>query len=321
VSTVAPQRLVSGDLAVEILPLGATLHRFQLRQPGGGWRDLVLCRDDPGLLDTHYFGATVGRFANRIDKARFTLDGHEYLLAANDGGNQLHGGPEGFSELIWDVVAATPDSITLTLTSPDGDQGYPGTLHASAEYSLRPDGLQVVYTATTDAPTPVNLTTHPYFNLDGSASIDDHVLTLPGSSTWTVNRDDGIPTGEVRPVAGTGADYRAGRRYVEGHDQAVAEGITRRGGFDHNFPVAGTGLREHARLSSPDGLTLVVRSDAPAIQVYGGDHMGRRGIALEAQNYPDAPNQPGFPDSVLRPGDTDRATTQWLISRPANPIG
>lgn len=319
-STVAPQRLVSGDLAAEILPLGATLHRLQLRR-ARGWRDLVLSRDDPGLLVTAYFGASCGRFANRIDRARFTLDGREYRLAANDGENQLHGGPAGFSELLWDVESVTPDSITLSLTSPDGDQGYPGTLQVTAHYSLRPDGLQVVYTATTDAPTPVNLTTHPYFNLDGSASIDDHVLTLPGSATWTVNRDDGIPTGEVRSVAGTGADFRTGRRYGDAHDQAVAEGITRRGGFDHNFPVAGTGLREHARLAAPDGTTLVVRGDSPAVQVYGGDHMGRRGIALETQNYPDAPNHPGFPDSVLRPGQTYRATTQWLVSQPAEPIG
>lgn len=313
-SSDAGYRLANSQVAIEILPFGATLHCFEVRQPDGSWRSIVLGRQNRTAGDASYLGATVGRFANRIAGARFTLDGTTYQLAANEGPNQLHGGPGGFSEVTWQVDSLTPDSIALSLVSPDGDQGYPGTLRATATFSLLDDGAQVVYSATTDAPTPVNLTTHPYFNLDGSPTTDDHVLTMP-ASRYTPNQDDGIPTGEIRDVTGSAADFRAGRPLGAARLAADAEGITRNGGFDHNFVVDGAGLREHVRLVGPSGLTLVVRSDAPAVQIYGGDHLGRSGVAIEPQRYPDAPNHDGFGPSVLRPGETYRTTTQWLVTQ------
>lgn len=312
-SNAASYRLANSAVAIEILPFGATLHRYEVRLPDGTWRNVLLGRADLTAADASYLGATVGRFANRIANASFTLDGTTYQLAANEGPHQLHGGPGGFSEVRWQVDAVTPDSLTLSLVSPDGDQGYPGTVTATATFSLLDSGAQVVYTATTDAPTVVSMTTHPYFNLDAAGTTDDHVLTMP-ASRYTPNRDDGIPTGEIREVAGSAADFRAGRPLGAARLAAQAEGITRNGGFDHNFVVDGDGLREHVRLVGASGLELVVRSDAPAVQIYGGDHLGRSGVAIEPQRFPDTPNHENFGSAVLRPGETYRTTTQWLVT-------
>lgn len=321
---------LDGDsVRVELLPLGATLRRFDVRLSDGSWRNIVLGSADLAeyLTSNIYLGMTVGRFANRIAGARFTLDGVEYVLDANEPPNQLHGGTDGFHAREWTVAGSGPDWAEFTLTSPDGDQGYPGTLTVSARYELVPGGVQVTYRATTDATTVLNLTTHPYFNLDGEASgnTDAHLLTVH-ASRYTPTRADGIPTGQLRDVTGSAADFRAECRFGEARIAADAEGITRNDGFDHNFVVDGTGLREHCRLTSSDGLTLVVESDQPALQVYGGEHFNgtqvgtsgtpyqrRAGIALETQHYPDAPHHPAFPSTVLRPGEEFAATTRWLI--------
>ena len=303
-------RLSNDGVAIEILPLGATLNSFQVKQPDGGWRDIALHRPEASENSSSYNGATVGRLANRVGGAQFTLDGVRYELAANEGANQLHGGPGGFSERVWDVESVEADRVVLTLTSPDGDQGYPGTLRASATFSLLPDGAQVTYTATTDAPTVVNLTAHPYFIL-GDGTIEDHTITLL-SSAFTPTDAELIPTGEIRPSKGTAFDLRGGRLLGEAIAAVNAEGLARKGGIDQNFVVDGEGLREHLRLTGPAG-TLVVRSDAPAIQLYSGEHLGRTGLAIEPQGYPDAPNHPNFPSVVLRPGETYTTTTQWLV--------
>jgi aldose 1-epimerase len=173
----------------------------------------------------------------------------------------------------------------------------------------------------------VNLTTHPYFNLDGedSGDTDFHQLRIP-ASTYTPNRDDGIPTGEIRDVTGSAADFRLGRVLGPAREHALEEGITRNGGYDHNFVVDGTGLREHCRFTGASGLKLVLRSDAPALQVYTGEHLDgtaagtsgvpyvrRAGVALEPQGFPDAPNHDNFPSTVLRPGEEYVAITQWLV--------
>lgn len=304
-------RLSNDRIAIEILPLGATLHSFQARQPDGGRRNIVLSRPDPTATDTSYLGATVGRLANRVGNSRFTLDGVEHHLAANEGGNQLHGGPDGFAERVWEVVDTGDAHVLLRLTSPDGDQGYPGTVRVTARYALLPDGAEVVYTATTDAPTVINLTAHPYFIL-GDGTIEDHTVTVP-SSAFTPTDGELIPTGEIRPSAGTAFDLRGGRVLGEAIAAAIAEGLARKGGIDQNFIVDGEGLREHVRLTGPAG-TLVVRSDAPAVQLYSAEHLGRIGLAIEPQGYPDAPNHPGFPPVVLLPGDTYSTTTQWLLA-------
>lgn len=306
-----PVRLHNDRVSVEILPLGATLHRFEVREPGGSWRNIVLSRTDPASTDDSYLGATVGRLANRVGDSRVTIASVTYELAPNEGANQLHGGPGGFSEVEWDVLEATADRAVLRLVSPDGDQGYPGTLQVTATFSLLESGAEVVYTAVSDAPTVVNLTTHPYFIL-GDATVEDHVVTAP-TSGYTPTREDLIPTGEVLPVEGTAFDLRAGRVLGEVVAEAVATGLARKGGVDQNFVIDGTGLREHVRVSGPSGLTLVVRSDAPAIQLYSAEHLGRAGLAIEPQGYPDAPNHPAFPPVDLLPGQEYRATTQWLV--------
>ena len=185
----------------------------------------------------------------------------------------------------------------------------------------------MTYRATTDAPTVVNLTTHPYFNLDGedSGDTDFHQLRIP-ASTYTPNHDDGIPTGEIRDVTDSAADFRLGRVLGPAREHALEEGITRNGGYDHNFVIDGEGLRKHCRLTGASGLSLVLRSDAPALQVYTGEHLDgsapgtsgvayvrRAGVALEPQGFPDAPNHDNFPSTVLRPGEEYVTTTQWLV--------
>ena len=323
--------LANDSYRIEIMPLGATLRRFEVRLPDGSWRNILLGHPDPADYPSGlgYLGATVGRFANRIARGRFSLDGVDYQVDVNEAPNQLHGGTKGFHTHAWSVLGSGPDWVELGITSPDSDQGCPGEGQASARFELIPGGAQVTYRATTDAPTVVNLTTHPYFNLDGEASgnTDAHVLTVH-ASRYTPNRPDGIPTGEVRDVTGSAADFRAGRGFGEARLAADAEGITRNEGFDHSFVVDGEGMREHCRLTGASGLSLVVESDQPALQVYGGEHftidgtqvgtsgtpyVRRPGIALETQHYPDSPNHPEFPSTVLRPGEEYVATTRWLV--------
>lgn len=322
-------RLGGEAVRLEVLPLGATLHRFEVLLPDGTWRNIVLGHPKPADYATGigYLGASVGRFANRIADARFSLDGTRYIVDANEGANQLHGGAGGFSSRVWDVKSVGDDQVEFTLDSPNGDQGFPGKMAVSALFELIPGGAQVTYRATTDAPTVVNLTTHPYFNPDGEASgdTDSQVLAIPAGH-YTPNRADGIPTGEIRDVTGSAADFRSGRQLGPARELALAEGITRNGGYDHNFVVDGVGLREHCRFTGATGLTLTLLSDAPALQIYTGEHFDgtgsgtsgapyvrRAGVALEPQGFPDAPNHPNFPSTVLRPGQEYVAITQWLV--------
>jgi aldose 1-epimerase len=315
------------DLRLEILPLGATLRRLDLAI-GGGWRNITL--GHPTLADYRtnpgYLGASVGRFANRIDHARFRLDGTDYELVANVPPNQLHGGPVGFSARTWDVLGVGADWAEFGLTSADGDQGYPGEVVARAHYLVRDDGVEITYTATTSAPTVVNLTNHAYFNLDGegSGTIEAHQLTVDADA-FTVLRDDGVPTGEIHTVESTGLDFRSPQAIGAARDQVVAKGWGRDGGIDHNFAVNGAGMRRHAVLSTSD-LSLTVFSDLPGVQVYTGNHLAGEpgtsgapypmfaGVALETQAFPDAPNHDNFPSAVLRPGQEYRTTTRWQFS-------
>ena len=198
-------------------------------------------------------------------------------------------------------------------------------------YQLVPGGTQVSYHAITTAATVVNLTTHPYFNLhgEGSSSTDRHRLVI-NAANYTPARKDGVPTGETRDVTDSALDFRPGPRLGEARNAALAQGLARKGGFDHNMVVDGQGWREHCRLTGEDGLTLVLQSDQPALQVYGGSHFDgtqigtsgqfygpNAGVALETQNFPDAPNHPNFPSSALRPGQVYNTTTRWLLKPPA----
>ena len=301
----------------------------------GRTADVVLgYKDLAGYLgDGSHLGNLVGRYANRIGKARFTLDGKNYTLAANNGPNSLHGGPTGFGKRLWSaklIQGKDGDALELRYVSRDGEEGYPGTLTATVVYSLREDGgLVIDYTATTDAPAVVNLTNHAYFNLagEGEGTILDHELQLESDSFTPVDATL-IPTGELRSVADTPFDFRKpvaiGAR-IDAKDQQIQFG----GGYDHNFVVRGSAgtLRLTARvLDKKSGRVLEMHTTEPGVQFYTGNfldgkivgksgkpYVKRGAFCLESQHYPDSPNRPEFPSAVLRPGQTYRQTTVYRL--------
>ncbi|OHD75641.1 MAG: hypothetical protein A3J97_16055 [Spirochaetes bacterium RIFOXYC1_FULL_54_7] len=259
-----------------------------------------------------YFGATVGRFANRIADGRFTLDGKEYKLAANNGMNHLHGGLKGFDRRMWAAEAYTQNGVAcvrMKLRSVDGDEGYPGTLNIVATFMLDQENkLAIRYEATTDEATPVNLTNHSYFNLrgEGNGSILDHELELSASQYLAVN-EDLIPDGLPRTVTSTPFDFRKSK--------PIGKDIAAAGGYDHCFVLDGADLRTAARAKDPQsGRTLELRTTMPGVQFYSGNFLagfsGKRGsvyekhagFCLEAEFYPDSPNRQDFPSCILRPG-------------------
>jgi len=303
----------------KIITYGATLQSLQVPDKAGKFGDVVLGFDDlSGYLAPHpYFGATVGRFANRIAKGKFTLDGKEYTLALNDGPNTLHGGREGFSRKVWKaeiVQGAGVASVQFTYISPDGEEGFPGTLKTTVVYTLTADDqLKIDYTATTDKATPLNLTNHSYFNLAGGGDILAHVLQL-NADKYTPVDSTLIPTGKLAPVKGTPLDFTqptpVGAR--------IAQLTGNPGGYDHNLVLNGENgkLKWAARLSDPaSGRSLEVWTTEPGVQFYTGNFLdgtikGKGGalckkhaaLCLETQHYPDSVNRPNFPTTILRPG-------------------
>lgn len=271
------------------------------------------------------FGAVPGRYANRIARGQFTLDGKSYQLPLNEKGRTtLHGGPQGFGKRPWRLVESDAASVTLALTSPDGDAGFPGKLEVTCRYALVGLTLRMEISATTDAPTVVNLTNHSYFNLDGSADVRDHELSIYAAFRTAVDADL-IPTGEIVAVAGTPFDFRAPRPVRDEFGQT----------YDMNYVLARqvdpeTGLALAASLRSlRNGLSLDVATDQFGVQLYDGSKVhvpvdglgGARygafaGLALETQNFPDAPNRRHFPSSVLRPGDTYQQVTEYRFAVP-----
>ena len=314
---------------VRIISLGAILQSVLAPDRNGKFDDIVLGYSDlKGYLgNASYFGATVGRFANRVAKGRFTLDGHAYQLPINNGVNSLHGGTAGFGQVLWTVVevkSGPEASVTLRYVSPDGDQGYPGQLTATATYSLNErDELAVDYRATTDKPTIVNISNHAYWNLAGEGSgrsILDQLLTIPGDAYSPVD-DTQIPTGEFKSVAGTPFDFRQakpiGRDIRDGHDAQLMTGR----GYDHNWVIGrqiADSPRLVARVEDPrSGRVLEMLSAEPGLQFYSGNfldgsvvgkmgHIYRQGdgLALEPQLFPDTPNRPDFGSARLDPGQT-----------------
>ena len=282
--------------------------------------------------DRSYLGALVGRYANRIRDGRFRLDGREYELARNEGVSHLHGGVRGFNAVVWSAESferATERGVVLQYVSPDGEEGYPGTLSVRVTYTLTDaDALVVEYVASTDAPTPLNLTQHSYFNLrgEGDGDILGHEIRL-AASRFTVVDDTILPTGELRDVRGTPFDFTTPRPIgsrIDGSDDQLRFP----GGYDHNFVIDradDAGLVLAARLSEPtSGRTVEVYTTQPGIQFYSGNFLdgsfvakgGRRypyrsGLALETQHFPDSPNQPAFPSTVLRPGAEFRSRTEY----------
>ncbi|SDG91737.1 aldose epimerase family protein [Nonomuraea jiangxiensis] len=291
--------LASGRLRAEVLTYGAVVRSLEVSGV-----NVVLGLDtlEDYLTRSRYFGAVVGRYGNRIAGGRFVLDGVEFRLPVNNGPNSLHGGTEGFDGKVWTIADRSGSSVTLTLTSPDGDQGYPGKLTASVTYTLAEDTLRIDYAAETDAPTVVNLTNHSYFNLAGGGDVLDHVVQMEAEHYLPVD-DDKIPTGELAPVKGTPFDF------TEPH--AVGERYA--GAYDHCFVLDGI-----ARVTAGD-LTMEVTTTEPGVQFYAGGMLDGTatpygpfaGLCLETQHFPDSPNQPQFPTTVLRPGERRTSTTSY----------
>jgi len=315
-------------IRARIITLGARIQSIYAPDRAGKPGDIVLGFDSPQQYfdDGNYFGATVGRFANRIGKGRFTLNGHTYQLVINDHGNSLHGGTPGFDKRVWkiDSIHSGPSaSVVMSYISPAGEEGYPGTLHVTATYTLKDNGeLRIDYQATTDKPTIVNLSGHSYFNLaSGPGDFSTmHDLLQINASHYTPVDDTLIPTGVIAPVAGTPMDFRRptaiGLRIRDGNDQQIRYCH----GYDMNFVLDGRPgtLRLAARVEDPrSGRVLQVYTTAPGVQFYSGNFLtglfvGKHGIlyrqgdavVLEPQDFPDAPNHPNFPSAALNPGAT-----------------
>lgn len=318
-------------LSAKITNYGGIVMALYVPDRSGQLDDIVLGFETPEeYLHPHpYFGALIGRFGNRIAKGKFTLHGIEYTLVQNNGVNSLHGGLKGFDKVIWDAKPTdTPDGPALELTylSPDGEEGYPGNLLVKVIYTLtQQNELKIDYTATTDADTVINLTHHSYFNLAGAGNGDilDHELTL-NAARFTPIDETLIPTGELRPVAGTPFDFsrptKIGLR-IDEPDEQLKYGL----GYDHNWVLNNSAdpLTLAARVSEPSsGRIMEVWTTEPGIQFYSGNFLDgsnigkgdkvyqhRYGFCLETQHFPDSPNQPNFPSTVLKASQTYHSTT------------
>lgn len=320
-------------LRVSILTFGAVIERLEAPDRSGKWADLVLGLNslDGYVQRSPYFGAVPGRYANRIAGGRFVLDGVEYRLACNNPPNALHGGPAGFAMRVWDIVDSSDRHVTLGRISADGEEGYPGTLNVRVTYTVDGPELRIDYWAQTDKPTVLNLTNHSYFNLggEGSGSVFDHLLKIEADAFLPVTATS-IPTGEIRPVAGTPFDFRAPRP-VGSCIREADEQLRRSLGYDHCWVLRpGPGLRPAARLHDPlSGRMLEVLTTQPGVQVYTANQLTgalsgpsgrsyRQGdaICFETQHFPDSPNQPAFPSTVLRPGEEFAATTVFRFTAP-----
>lgn len=303
-------RLDNGcGLRADILNLGGILARLELALAGQRV-NLVLGLPDARAYhaDPAYLGILVGRYANRIAAARFPLGGHVYRLTTNEGRHHLHGGSLGFGRRRWSIQSHVDDALVLHYRSPDGEEGYPGTLDVTATYCLQGRRLHLCFEAQCDAPTPFNPTHHPYFNLAGDPAVpaDAQWLRVPADGYLPVD-DELIPLGEIADVTGTPFDFRQAASLAARHDNANAQLLVG-GGYDHCLILQA----QHncmAELYSPhSGVAMRIVGDAPALQLYGGHgldalypHLGR-GLCLEPQDLPDAPNRTNFPDATLHPG-------------------
>ena len=320
-------------MEVCVVSLGGIIQKLTAPGRNGQYDDVVLGFDSVNRYAAGhpYFGALIGRYGNRIRSGQFLLDGSEYRLASNDGDNHLHGGYRGFDKVDWHVesLAGEPGTaLRLSYVSADGEEGYPGRLDVSVTYLLTDaDELRIDYRAVTDKPTPINLTSHAYFNLagQGADTVLDHVAEIYASHFTPV--DEGlIPSGSIRPVAGTPMDFRARNAIGERIDDPY-EQLQLAGGYDHNWVLDKEpgALEIAARIQElSSGRQLEVYTTEPGLQFYTGNgldgsirgkqdrsYVSRSGFCLEAQHYPDSPNQPGFPSTILRPGEVYETTTVY----------
>lgn len=315
----------SHGMSAAILEYGGILQSLTAPDRQGRPVDVVLGFDtlEGYRNDTAFLGATVGRVSNRIAGASFSLNGTEYPLAANCGRHHLHGGPEGFHRRVWRGERAGENAVRLSRRSPDGEEGYPGTLDVSVTYALTEDNaLRITYEAVSDRDTPVSLTNHSYFNLAGGGDAMGHVLEL-AAGYFLENDGDCVPTGTLLPVAGTPFDFRTAKpvgRDIGRDDEQLRRG----GGYDHNYVLSGSTA---AVLSCPEtGIVLTVRTTMPGMQLYtanalpdaagkGGAPMGcRTAVCLETQQFPDAVHRANFPSPILRAGEQLREETEWRFT-------
>lgn len=321
--------LKKGPMTCQVITYGGAVRTLTVPDKAGKAVDVVLGFDtlEDYLRQDKYIGALIGRYGNRIGSARFVLNGTEYPLPANDGPNHLHGGPEGFDRLVWTIEKLTPSSVTLSLVSPDGQAGYPGTLRSQVTYRLTGHALEIDYKAKSDADTLCNLTNHTYFNLDGHSSgpIGRQHVRLPGAF-YTPTDAQSIPTGEIAAVAGTPMDLRQGIAMGKGWDKAFAQ-LKQAGGYDHNWLVPGPiGTLRFAgeAWSDKTGVAMEVLTTQSGIQFYSGNYLDgcpagkdgapyakRWGFCLETQTFPDSPNQPHFPSALLPKGKPYRQKTVY----------
>jgi aldose 1-epimerase len=303
-------------LQLRVLALGAVVQQLWVPDATGRRVNVVLGSDDLSAY-THeppdYFGAVVGRVANRISGGALQIGGTTHRLAVNEGDNTLHGGPAGFHTRTWDVVEVGDHHVSLQLVSPDGDQGFPGTLSVRVTYRVTDREVAVDYRATTDATTPVNLTQHSHVNLTGAGTVAGHRLQV-AASRFTPVDEHRLPLGEHRDVAGTPFDLRSPTPLAP---------VLATGGLDHNFVLDGPSDSPAAVLSDPvSGRVLEVFTDRPGLQVYTGNAFHSRyppyaGIALETQAFPDSPahqGEPGWPSILLEPGEVWQSRTRWRFS-------
>ena len=326
---------ISNDKGVsaEIISYGAIVVSLTAPNRNGQLEDVILGFDDLASYekDNTFQGSIVGRYGNRIAGGKFSLDGKVYQLNLNDGPNHLHGGPKGFFKVIWDIEQLDSQSVRLTYVSPDGEEGYPGEVKISVVYTITDDdALRIDYYGTTDRPTILNPTSHCYFNLSGTPknTILDHELML-NADFFTPIDEFSIPTGEIRPVAGTPLDFREPKpigRDIDAEDEQIKFGK----GYDHNWVI--NGKPGQVRLAatiyeSKSGRLMECLTDQAGLQFYSGNFLdgslvGKGGIrynyrcalCLEAQAFPDSPNKPHFPSVVLRPGEEYRQTTIYRFS-------
>ena len=326
--------LKAGDLVMQMTNFGGRVVSLWTPDKDGNYADIELghatADEYINFKSERFLGAAVGPVANRIGKGTFTVDGETYNTPHNNNGNTLHGGLIGIDMVAWTVVEKTDNSITMEYTHPDGQEGFPGNLAMTMKYTLTEDNeFKVEYTATTDKATPVNLSHHSFFNLHGKADtcINDLIMTIKADATTAID-DKLIPTGELAPVAGTAFDFNTPTAIG---DRVDSEELANGKGYDNNWVLTRETESEvefAARVEDPvTGRVLEVYTDQPGLQFYGGNFFNgkscdkygdpmifRGSIALEAQNFPDAINNPSFPESILRPGETYKATTVYKFS-------
>ncbi len=313
----------SNGMLVQITNYGGKVVNLWTPDKNGNFGDIVLGFDNIKSYETTgeiYFGSLIGRYGNRIANGTFTIGDETYQLAKNNGENALHGGIKGYNNVVWDATQPDDHTLVLTYLSPDGEEGYPGNLNVKVQYQLTDDNeLKIEYWATTDKATPVNLTHHSFFNLKGAGEgiVNDHIIQINADKYTPV--DGGlIPTGELAPVEGTPMDFRKPTA-IGARIDADFEQLKLGNGYDHNWVLnpASEGLTFAAKVVEPaSGRTMEVLTNEPGLQFYGGNFLdgsvsGKEGVpyvfrgafCLETQHYPDSPNKPEFPSTILEPGD------------------